>query len=189
MSCSADRQCKAKITSEGVFIEKLDTDPGRFLPEVTDADLDAEACGVSSTGKGAAVKIDLNRPMKEVLAELTKHPIKTRVSLTGTIIVARDIAHAKIKERLDAGEEMPWMFPAQLTANARQRSPPKASSSKPTTPIQAASYPMSPTLTSTLKRAAFPQPARARQWQSTSTAPCQKSWQNSPNTQLRPASP
>lgn len=107
VSCSADRQCKAKITSEGVFIEKLDTDPGRFLPEVTDADLDAEACGVSSTGKGAAVKIDLNRPMKEVLAELTKHPIKTRVSLTGTIIVARDIAHAKIKERLDAGEEMP----------------------------------------------------------------------------------
>ncbi|WP_175954740.1 fumarate hydratase [Schaalia sp. Marseille-Q2122] len=107
VSCSADRQCKAKITSEGVFLEALDTDPGRFLPEVTDADLDAEACGVSSTGKGAAVKIDLNRPMPEILAELSKHPIKTRVSLNGTIIVARDIAHAKIKERLDAGEDMP----------------------------------------------------------------------------------
>lgn len=103
VSCSADRQCKAKITPEGVFLEKLDTDPGRFLPDVTDADLDA----ANPDAAGEAVKIDLNRPMPEVLAELTKHPIKTRVSLTGTIIVARDIAHAKIKERLDAGEEMP----------------------------------------------------------------------------------
>ncbi|MDO5061492.1 MAG: fumarate hydratase [Actinomycetaceae bacterium] len=107
VSCSADRQARAKITPEGVFLEALDTDPGRFLPEVTDADLDSEACGVSSTGKGAAVKIDLNRPMPEILAELSKHPIKTRVSLTGSIVVARDIAHAKIKERLDRGEEMP----------------------------------------------------------------------------------
>lgn len=107
VSCSADRQARAKITPEGVFLEALDTDPGRFLPDVTDADLDGEACGVSSTGKGAAVNIDLNRPMPEILAELSKHPIKTRVSLTGSIVVARDIAHAKIKERLDRGEEMP----------------------------------------------------------------------------------
>ncbi|EEH64079.1 hydrolyase, tartrate beta subunit/fumarate domain protein, Fe-S type [Gleimia coleocanis DSM 15436] len=107
VSCSADRQARAKITPEGVFLEALDTDPGRFLPDVTDEDLNQDACGVSSTGKGAAIKIDLNRPMPEVLAELSKHPIKTRVSLSGSIIVARDIAHAKIKERLDAGEEMP----------------------------------------------------------------------------------
>lgn len=107
VSCSADRQARAKITPEGVFLEALDTDPGRFLPDVTDADLESEACGVSSTGKGAAVKIDLNRPMPEILAELSKHPIKTRVSLTGSIVVARDIAHAKIKELLDRGEEMP----------------------------------------------------------------------------------
>lgn len=107
VSCSADRQAKAKITPEGVFLEKLDTDPGRFLPDVTDADLDAETHGVSGTGKGAAVKIDLTRPMPEILAELSKYPIKTRLSLTGPLIVARDIAHAKIKERLDAGEEMP----------------------------------------------------------------------------------
>ncbi len=107
VSCSADRQCKAKITPEGVFIEQLETDPGRFLPEVVDEELDAEAHGVSGTGKGAAVKIDLNQPMEQILAELSKHPVKTRVSLTGPLIVARDIAHAKIKERLDRGEPMP----------------------------------------------------------------------------------
>lgn len=107
VSCSADRQCKAKITPEGVFIEQLETDPGRFMPDVVDEELDAEASGVSGTGKGAAVKIDLNQPMEEILAELSKHPVKTRVSLTGPLIVARDIAHAKIKERLDAGDEMP----------------------------------------------------------------------------------
>ena len=107
VSCSADRQCLAKITPEGAFIEQLETNPGQYLPDVVDADLDAEAHGVSGTGKGAAVKIDLGRPMDEVLAELTKHPVKTRLSLTGTLVVARDIAHAKIKERLDAGEDMP----------------------------------------------------------------------------------
>ncbi len=107
VSCSADRQAKAKITPEGVFLEKLDTDPARFLPDVTDAELDAETHGVSGTGKGAAVRIDLNQPMSEILAELSKYPIKTRLSLTGPLIVARDIAHAKIKERLDAGEDMP----------------------------------------------------------------------------------
>ncbi|WP_068163344.1 fumarate hydratase [Rhodococcus phenolicus] len=107
VSCSADRQAKAKITPEGVFLEQLEFNPGRFLPEVTDSQLDAETDGVSGTGKGAAVKIDLTRPMPEILAELSKHPVKTRLSLTGPLVVARDIAHAKIKERLDAGEEMP----------------------------------------------------------------------------------
>ncbi|MER7984303.1 fumarate hydratase [Streptomyces noursei] len=102
VSCSADRQAVAKITAEGVFLEQLETDPARFLPETTDEEL--------TKGAGAdldAVAVDLNRPMADVLAELTKHPVKTRLSLTGTLVVARDIAHAKIKERLDAGEEMP----------------------------------------------------------------------------------
>ncbi|MFX1758294.1 fumarate hydratase [Rhodococcus sp. As11] len=107
VSCSADRQAKAKITPEGVFLEQLEFEPGRFLPEVTDSRLDAETDGISGTGKGAAVKIDLTRPMPEILAELSKHPVKTRLSLTGPLVVARDIAHAKIKERLDRGEEMP----------------------------------------------------------------------------------
>ncbi len=107
VSCSADRQAKAKITAEGIFLEQMDTDPGRFLPATTDAELDAATDGVSGTGKGASVKIDLTRPMDEILAELSKHPIKTRLSLTGPLVVARDIAHSKIKERLDAGEEMP----------------------------------------------------------------------------------
>lgn len=96
VSCSADRQCLGKITHEGVFIEQLETDPARFLPDTTDVDL----------GAGDVVRIDLDRPMPDILAELTKHPVKTRLSLTGPLIVARDIAHAKIKERLDAGEPM-----------------------------------------------------------------------------------
>ena len=107
VSCSADRQCLGKITPDGVFIEALETEPARFMPEVVDEDLDADSHGISGTGKGAAVRIDLNKPMAEVLAELSKHPVKTRVQLNGPVIVARDIAHAKIKERLDAGEEMP----------------------------------------------------------------------------------
>ncbi len=106
VSCSADRQVLGKITPEGVFIEQLETDPARFLPEHTPAELD-DAAGVSGTGAGAVVAIDLNRPMDEVLAELSRHPVKTRLSLSGPLVVARDIAHAKIKERLDAGEEMP----------------------------------------------------------------------------------
>lgn len=96
VSCSADRQAKAKITGEGVFLEQLEADPARFLPEVIEDDL----------GTGT-VPIDLNMPMADIRAELTKHPVKTRLSLTGTLVVGRDIAHAKIKERLDAGEEMP----------------------------------------------------------------------------------
>jgi fumarate hydratase class I len=96
VSCSADRQALAKITAEGVFLEQLETDPARFLPETTDEHLDDEV-----------VRIDLNRPMDEIRAELTKYPVKTRLSLSGPLVVARDIAHAKIKERLDAGEGMP----------------------------------------------------------------------------------
>jgi len=97
VSCSADRQCLGKITPEGVFIEQLETDPARFLPEQTHDTLE----------ESDVVAIDLNRPMDQILAELTRHPVKTRLSLTGPVVVARDIAHAKIKERLDAGEEMP----------------------------------------------------------------------------------
>ncbi|MGO0577774.1 fumarate hydratase [Ornithinimicrobium panacihumi] len=107
VSCSADRQALAKITPEGVFIEQLETDPARFLPDEVDAELDKESHGVTGTGKGATVRIDLTQPMDDILAELSRHPVKTRVSLTGPLVVARDLAHAKIKERLDAGEEMP----------------------------------------------------------------------------------
>lgn len=110
VSCSADRQCIAKITPEGVFIEQLETDPAQYLPDTAHGDLGEhadDAVGAASTGAGGVVKIDLSRPMDDVLAELTKHPVKTRLSLTGTLVVARDIAHAKIRERLEAGEEMP----------------------------------------------------------------------------------
>lgn len=97
VSCSADRQALGKITRDGLFIEQLEHDPARFLPEVTDDDLDGEA----------VVHIDLTQPMSQIRAELSKYPVRTRVMLTGPMVVARDIAHAKIKERLDAGEEMP----------------------------------------------------------------------------------
>ena len=96
VSCSADRQVKAKITRDGVFIEELERDPAHFLPETTDEHLDDDV-----------VAIDLNQPMDLIRAELSKHPVKTRVSLTGTIVVARDLAHAKIKEAIDKGEAMP----------------------------------------------------------------------------------
>ena len=96
VSCSADRNVKAKINREGLWIEKLDSNPGELIPEE-----------LRQAGEGDVVKIDLNRPMAEVLAELTKYPVSTRLSLNGTIIVGRDIAHAKIKDRLDRGEVMP----------------------------------------------------------------------------------
>ncbi|EIE99641.1 fumarate hydratase [Saccharomonospora glauca] len=96
VSCSADRQAKAKITPEGVFIEQLERDPARFLPDVTDDELSDEV-----------VEVDLNRPMSEIRKQLSSLPVKTRLSLTGPLVVARDIAHAKIAERLEAGEEMP----------------------------------------------------------------------------------
>ena len=96
VSCSADRQVKAKINKDGVFIEKLETEPAHFLPATTAEDLATDE-----------IKIDLNQPMKAILAQLSKYPAKTRVSLTGTLVVARDLAHAKIKELLDSGKEMP----------------------------------------------------------------------------------
>jgi fumarate hydratase class I len=99
VSCSADRQALGKITRDGLFLEELETNPARFLPEVDEAALG-----------GSVVEIDLNRPMPEILAELSKHPVKTRLSLTGPLIVARDLAHAKIRERLDRGEPMPDHF-------------------------------------------------------------------------------
>ncbi|MCE1175346.1 MAG: fumarate hydratase, partial [Propionibacteriales bacterium] len=107
VSCSADRQCLGKITPEGVFIEQLEFEPARFLPEMTDEELAKHKAEMGAEDAAGAVPIDLRRPMAEVLAELTQYPVKTRLALTGTLIVARDIAHAKIKERLDAGEEMP----------------------------------------------------------------------------------
>ncbi|MGB7287790.1 MAG: fumarate hydratase [Salaquimonas sp.] len=99
VSCSADRQAMGKITAEGIFLEQLETDPSKYLPEVTDDHLDDNV-----------VKIDLNQPMTQILSELSKHPVKTRLSLTGTIIVARDLAHSKIRERLENGEDMPQYF-------------------------------------------------------------------------------
>ena len=96
VSCSADRQVKAKINKDGIFIEKLETEPAHFLPTTTADDLATDE-----------IKIDLNQPMKAILAQLSMHPAKTRVSLTGTLVVARDLAHAKIKELLDSGKEMP----------------------------------------------------------------------------------
>ncbi len=96
VSCSADRQVKAKITADGVFLEQLERDPAHFLPDIEDEHLSDEV-----------VKIDLTLPMAEIRAALSALPVKTRVSLTGPLVVARDIAHAKIKERLDAGEGMP----------------------------------------------------------------------------------
>src|SRR5487761_1211626 len=98
VSCSADRQALGKITPEGVFLEQLETDPAQYLPDLTEADADAEA---------GVVRVDLNRPMNEIRAELSKYPIRTRLSLSGPLVVARDIAHAKIAERLDAGEPLP----------------------------------------------------------------------------------
>jgi len=96
VSCSADRQAKAKITKDGIFLEQLETEPAHFLPETTDEHLNDNV-----------VAINLNQPMDAIRAELSKHPVKTRVSLTGTIVVARDIAHARIKDLLDAGNPMP----------------------------------------------------------------------------------
>jgi len=96
VSCSADRQARAKITSEGLFLERLETDPARFLPEAADDELSSEV-----------VAVDLDRPMAEILERLTRYPVKTRLALTGTLVVGRDIAHARIKQRLDAGEPMP----------------------------------------------------------------------------------
>ncbi len=99
VSCSADRQALGKITRDGIFVEQLETDPAKYLPDVTHTELG-----------GDVVAIDLNRPMSEIRAQLSKCPVKTRLSLTGTMMVARDAAHAKLKERLDRGEDLPGYF-------------------------------------------------------------------------------
>ncbi len=96
MSCSADRQALGKITRDGVFLERLETDPAQYLPDADAGELDSEV-----------VRIDLGRPMPEIRAELSRYPVKTRLSLSGPMVVARDIAHARISERLAAGEAMP----------------------------------------------------------------------------------
>jgi len=101
VSCSADRQILAKITPDGVFLEALERDPARFLPRETDSGATDAALG------GDVVRVDLNQPMDAIRAQLSQHPVKTRLSLTGTLVVARDIAHAKLKERLDRGEALP----------------------------------------------------------------------------------
>ena len=98
VSCSADRQALGKITAEGVFLEQLETDPAKYLPATA---------ATQPADEDDVVRIDLRQPMEEILAELSRHPVKTRLSLSGPLVVARDSAHAKIKERLDAGEEMP----------------------------------------------------------------------------------
>jgi fumarate hydratase class I len=99
VSCSADRNIKAKITKDGIFLEKLDTNPGRFIPPA-----------MRTWKSDNVVRVDLNRPMKDILAELSKYPVTTRISLSGPLIVARDIAHAKLKERVDAGQGLPQYF-------------------------------------------------------------------------------
>jgi fumarate hydratase class I len=96
VSCSADRQALGKITEEGVFLEQLEADPARFLPEPSSADLSADV-----------VRIDLNQPMAQIRETLSRYPVQTRLSLSGPMVVARDIAHAKFKERLDRGEGLP----------------------------------------------------------------------------------
>ena len=99
VSCSADRQALGKITKDGIFLEKLETNPAKYMPEVDEETLTSHV-----------VKIDLNQPMADILAELSRHPVKTRLSLSGPIIVARDLAHSKIRARLEAGEPMPDYF-------------------------------------------------------------------------------
>lgn len=99
VSCSADRQALARITSEGIFLEELERDPAKYLPEI-----DQGALG------GEVAEIDLSRPMAEVRAELSRYPVSTRLSLSGTMVVGRDIAHAKLKERLDRGDGLPQYF-------------------------------------------------------------------------------
>jgi len=134
VSCSADRQIKAKINADGVFLERLELDPAQYLPEVTEEDLGSSQ---------SVVDINLNRPMEEVLAELSKYPIKTRVNLTGPLIVARDIAHAKLQERLDNGEDLPEymkQFPVYYAGPAKTPEGYASGSFGPTTAGRMDSY-------------------------------------------------
>ncbi len=132
VSCSADRQILSKITAEGIFLEQLETEPAKYLPEIDGAELGGEV-----------VKIDLNRSMDEIRRELSKHPVSTRLSLSGPIIVARDIAHAKLKERIDAGEGLPQYFKDQCVYYAGPAKTPEgyvAGSFGPTTAGRMDSY-------------------------------------------------
>jgi len=132
VSCSADRQALAKITKEGVFLEALETDPGKYLPEVQDSDLSSDV-----------VKVNLNTNMDEVRALLTKYPIRTRLSLTGTLVVARDIAHAKLQERLDSGQGLPdyiKRYPVYYAGPAKTPSGMASGSFGPTTAGRMDSY-------------------------------------------------
>jgi len=132
VSCSADRNMKAKINREGIWLEKLDLNPGRFIPEE-----------LRETGEGDAVKINLDRPMKEILAELSKYPVKTRLSLSGTIVVARDIAHAKLGERIANGEGLPQYLkdhPVYYAGPAKQPVGKPSGSFGPTTAGRMDSY-------------------------------------------------
>ncbi|WP_428542684.1 fumarate hydratase [Rhodopila sp.] len=104
VSCSADRQIKAKITADGVFLEQLETDPARYLPDLPAGEMSTRQSGDAAD---TAIAIDLDRPMAEIRAELSRHPVKTRLSLTGTLVVARDIAHARLAQRLDNGQPLP----------------------------------------------------------------------------------
>jgi fumarate hydratase class I len=114
VSCSADRQIKGKITKEGVFLEQLETDPARFMPELIAHELTRDP-----------VPINLNRPMDEIRADLSQYPVTTQLALSGTIIVARDIAHAKLKERLDSGEDLPQYFKDHIVYYAGPAKTPK----------------------------------------------------------------
>ncbi|MDB6167989.1 MAG: hydro-lyase, Fe-S type, tartrate/fumarate subfamily, beta subunit [Verrucomicrobia bacterium] len=114
VSCSADRNIKAKITRDGIFLEKLETSPGRFIPAAE-----------RTLKNDVIVKVDLNRPMLEIQAQLSQYPVTTRVSLTGPLIVARDIAHAKLKERVDAGQGLPQYFKDHLVYYAGPAKTPK----------------------------------------------------------------
>ena len=111
VSCSADRQALGKITKDGVFLEQLEQDPAQFLPDVTHEELSADV-----------INIDLNRPMSEIRATLSKYPVKTRIMLSGPMVVARDIAHAKLKERLDSGKGLPdYLSSTASTTRAPQK--------------------------------------------------------------------
>ncbi len=132
VSCSADRNIKAKINKDGIWIEKMETNPARFIPEE-----------LRRAGEGEAVQIDLNQPMAEILKELSKYPVSTRLSLNGTIVVGRDIAHAKLKERIDAGLGLPQYVkdhPIYYAGPAKTPNGMASGSFGPTTAGRMASY-------------------------------------------------
>lgn len=132
VSCSADRQAKAKITADGVFLEQLETNPAQYLPEIDESKLSTDA-----------IRVDLNRPMAEIRAQLSQYPIKTRLALSGTLVVARDIAHARLKDQLDKGGELPAYFrdhPVYYAGPAKQPAGMPSGSFGPTTAGRMDSY-------------------------------------------------